>query len=136
MTSGPSSSPGSAVIVPFTTISMRRGPIPDAAELAGYADAHPDAPRRILDEFQRQGEHRRNLELGEQRLKTAALRGMIVSERMGMLCALVIALTGFACAVALVVSGHGAEGTVIFGMDVAGMVSAFIMGRNRSAARD
>lgn len=122
------------MLVPIATVSVRRGPIPDAAELALYAEAHPDAPRKILDEFQRQGRHRRELERSEQQLQAAALRAMVVSERMGMLCALVIALAGFACAVSLVLSGHGAAGTAAFGMDVAGMVSAFIMGRNRDGS--
>lgn len=51
------------------------------------------------------------------------------SERIGVFSALVIALVGFGCATYLVATGHGVEGTVIFGLDVGALVSAFILGR-------
>jgi hypothetical protein len=56
-----------------------------------------------------------------------------VSERLGVICALTIALVGFGCATFLVATGHGVEGTVIFGLDVGALVSAFILGRPRQA---
>ena len=41
-------------------------------------------------------------------------------------------LVGFACATFLVATGHGVEGTVMFGLDVVALVSAFILGRSKA----
>lgn len=108
---------------------MRQGPIPDAEELARYGQAHPEAPQIILSEFRNQAAHRRMLERRAQVLERKAVHAAITSERMGVVSALVIALVGFGCATYLVATGHGVEGTVIFGLDVCALVSAFILGR-------
>ena len=115
----------------ITQIEVRDGPIPDAQELVRYSYAHPDAPEIILREFASQGAHRRLMERRESRLEKEAMRAAVQSERIGVACALFIALVGFACATYLVATGHGVEGTVIFGLDVGALVSAFILGRSR-----
>jgi uncharacterized membrane protein len=60
------------------------------------------------------------------------LEAGILSERIGVVCALLIALVGFGCATFLVATGHGVEGTVMFGLDVVALVSAFILGRSKA----
>ncbi|HEX8246323.1 MAG TPA: hypothetical protein VF541_22660 [Longimicrobium sp.] len=131
--SRPSASLGIAHVTEF---ELRKGPIPDADELLRYGRAHPDAPEIILAEFAHQGAHRRRLERREQHLDRTALEAAITSERIGVVCALLIALVGFACATFLVAAGHGTEGTVIFGLDVGALVSAFILGRPRLQPAD
>lgn len=123
----------SHVITHVTEFELRKGPIPDAEELARYGRAHPGAPDIILSEFKQQSAHRRTLERRAQLLDRKALEASILSERMGVVCALVISLVGFGCATFLVGAGHGVEGTVIFGLDVGALVSAFILGRSRTA---
>jgi hypothetical protein len=110
----------------------REGPIPDAEEMVLYGKAHPEAPAIILDEFRNQGAHRRTVERRALSLDKKALEAAIFSEQLGVACALVIALVGFGCATFLVARGHGVEGTVIFGLDVGGLVSAFILGRPKA----
>src|SRR4051794_2519746 len=129
--SRPSASLGITHVAEF---ELRKGPIPDADELARYGQAHPDAPVVILNEFENQAAHRRRLECRAQLLDRKALEASIMSERIGVVCALLIALVGFGCATFLVATGHGGEGTVIFGLDVGELVSAFILGRTRVAA--
>jgi hypothetical protein len=41
-------------------------------------------------------------------------------------------LVVFGCATFLVATGHGVEGTVMFGLDVVALVSAFILGRAKA----
>ena len=118
-------------IAHFSEFELRRGPIPDAVELARYGQAHPDAPVIILEEFRLQGAHRRERERDDQRLDARELETSILSERIGVACALLIALVGFGCATFLVSTDHGVAGTVIFGLDVGALVSAFILGRPR-----
>jgi uncharacterized membrane protein len=131
--SRPSASLGIARVTEF---ELRKGPIPDADELLRYGRAHPAAPEIILAEFASQGAHRRRLERREQHLDRKALEAAITSERIGVVCALLIALVGFACATFLVAAGHGVEGTVIFGLDVGALVSAFILGRPKLQPAD
>jgi hypothetical protein len=112
-------------------VELREGPIPDARELVRYGYAHPDAPRIILEEFATQGAHRRLMERRAASLDRMAMDAAVRSERLGVACGLFIALVGFGCATYLVAIGHGVEGTVIFGLDVCALVSAFILGRSR-----
>ncbi|MBW3569845.1 MAG: hypothetical protein KY467_01950 [Gemmatimonadetes bacterium] len=120
-------------ITQTASFELRKGPIPDAEELVHYAEAHPEAPAIILAEFQAQAAHRRRMEQRDQALATRELDAAIVSERLGLACALLIALVGFGCGIYLVASGHGVEGTIIFGLDVVALVSAFILGRSKAA---
>ncbi|HEU0013668.1 MAG TPA: DUF2335 domain-containing protein [Longimicrobium sp.] len=129
----PSSVPLTLAQLPYpATIELRNGPIPDAEELARYGVAHPDAPRMILDEFHAQATHRRDMERQSQALESRMVEAAITSERVGTACALLISLCGFACATVLVVRGYGVEGTVMFGVDAAALVFAFIHGRPRA----
>ena len=114
---------------------LRHGPIPDAEELVRYSYAHPDAPAIILAEFTEQGAHRRAMEVRAANMDRTALHASITSERLGVACGLIIALVGFGCATYLVATEHEVAGTVIFGLDVGALVSAFILGRPRVAPK-
>ena len=113
------------------SFELRHGPIPDAEELVRYGEAHPDAPAIILAEFQAQAAHRRRMEQRGQVMEQRELDAAIASERLGLACALLIALVGFGCGTYLIATGHGVEGTIIFGLDVVALVSAFILGRTK-----
>lgn len=121
-------SPG-AELAHVPSFELRHGPIPDAGELVRYGEAHPDAPAIILAEFQAQAAHRRRMEQRGQVMDQRELEAAIASERFGLACALLIALVGFGCGTYLIAIGHGVEGTIIFGLDVVALVSAFILGR-------
>ncbi len=132
--SEPRPSAREAGVTRIEQFELRRGPIPDADELVRYRQAHPDAPDIILTEFRNQGVHRRMLEKAEQDREHKNIDAAIASERIGVAAALLIALVGFGCATYLVATGHGAEGTIIFGLDVGALVSAFILGRPKAGS--
>lgn len=119
----------------FEQFELRRGPIPDADELVRYRHAHPDAPDIILAEFKNQGAHRRMMEKAALDREHKNVDAAITSERIGVAAALLIALVGFGCATYLVATGHGVEGTVIFGLDVGALVYAFILGRPKAGSQ-
>jgi hypothetical protein len=96
-----------------------------------YGEAHPDAPAIILAEFQAQAVPRRMMEQRGQVMEQRELDAAIASERLGLACALLIALVGFGCGTYLIAAGHGVEGTIVFGLDVVALVSAFIVGRTK-----
>lgn len=129
---GGTSRPSSYPVVRETSFELRHGPIPDAAELARYSYAHPEAPAIILAEFKDQASHRRAMEVRAANLERRSLNASITSERLGVACGLLIALVGFGCATYLVATGHEIAGTVMFGLDVGALVSAFILGRPRA----
>jgi uncharacterized membrane protein len=110
---------------------QRVGPIPDAEEMIRYKAAHPEAPVIILDEFKTEAAHRRTMERRALGLDRRAIEAAIFSERLGVLCALAVALAGFGFSTYLITIGHAIPGMVMFGLDVAAMVSAFILGRQR-----
>lgn len=110
---------------------QRAGPIPDAPEMIRYKEAHPEAPVIIFDEFKTEAAHRRTMEQRALGLDERAIEAAIFSERLGVLCALAVALVGFGISTYLVAIGHAVPGMVMFGLDVAAMVSAFILGRPR-----
>lgn len=126
---GAESRPSAVAVTEYREFELREGPIPDAEELILYGKAHPKAPGIIMTEFRTQGAHRRRMERRATCLERRAMEASIESERLGVLCALVIALVGFGCGTYLVANGHGVEGTVIFGLDVGALVSAFLLGR-------
>lgn len=129
---GAESRPSAVAVTEYREFELREGPIPDAEELLLYGQAHADAPGIIMDEFRTQGAHRRMMERRATSLERRAIEASIDSERLGVVCALVIALVGFGCGTYLVANGHGVEGTVIFGLDVGALVSAFLLGRTQS----
>src|SRR4051794_16919516 len=91
MESRPSASVG---VAQRSHSELRRRRAADAEELARYAQTHPRAPAVILGELRRQGLHRRERECEDQRLESRALEAAIFSERMGVVCAFLIALVG------------------------------------------
>ena len=107
----------------------RSGPIPDAAEMIRYKQAYPEGPVIIFDEFKTEAAHRRTMERKALGLDKRALDAAIFSERMGVFCALAVALVGFGLSTYLVTIGQAIPGMVMFGLDVAAMVSTFILGR-------
>jgi hypothetical protein len=131
---GAESRPSAVTVTKYHEFELRKGPIPDADELLRYGQAHAGAPEIILDEFRTQGAHRRMMERRATSLERRAMDAAIGSERLGVACALLIALVGFGCGTYLVSIGHGLEGTVIFGLDVCALVSAFILGRTLPGA--
>jgi uncharacterized membrane protein len=116
------------------TLAMeaRRGPMPEAAEMARYKEVDPEAPRVILAEFQRQAEHRRAMELRELELDAEMAAATIAADRRGTFCALAVVLTFLAASVSLIATGHDVAGTVLGTVDLVALATVFVFGRARS----
>jgi uncharacterized membrane protein len=110
-------------------MEARHGPVPDAAELARYADVLPEAPRLIFEEFQRQASHRRAMEVRDMELEEQVVRANIAAEKLGMYTAVVVVLFFLAAAVGLIVSGHETSGTIIGSIDIVALATVFVVGR-------
>jgi len=98
--------------------------LPPAAEIERWEALAPGIAERIIAQFEAQGAHRRALERKD-------LEASIVLAKLGVLSAFVLALAALACAVVLVVAGHGGYGLIIGGFGIGSIVVAFIYGTRR-----
>lgn len=97
------------------------GPLPPPDILVQYNNAVPDAAERIIVMAERQASHRMAL---EDRVATADIR----RSNAGLTAGFVVALAGLGTAFFLVDRGHEIPGMTIGGIDLAGLVTAFVYG--------
>jgi uncharacterized membrane protein len=98
--------------------------LPRAAELERYEALVPGISERIVQQFEAQGDHRRQLERTD-------LNGELLLAKMGVICALVIALGALFVGGYLVSHSQSVTGVVFGGGGVASIVAAFIYGTNK-----
>jgi uncharacterized membrane protein len=85
----------------------------------------------MMDMAQIEGEHRRKLESEAQGANIEAMRRQFSEAKLGQIFALVIALTFLGVGAYVSVHGQPWSGTILGGIGVSGIVTAFIVGRGR-----
>lgn len=104
-----------------THARMHRGPLPDPETLAGYGQIDPSFPERIVKSFERQSEHRQEMERklldGSER---RAGRGQLIGSG--------LVLTGLAGGVIAILVGEAAVGAAIIVPSLAGGVLTYLFG--------
>lgn len=103
---------------------MFSGPIPSPDILKEYDDIIPNGAERILVMAEKQQEHRIER---EKYLSTADVN---LSIR-GQIFAFILALVGFGCATAAILTGHEIGGTFIGSIDIVALTTVFIYGKKR-----
>jgi uncharacterized membrane protein len=114
---------GEPAFVHHVEVRTVSGPMPTADELARYGEVFPDAAAILFAEFEKEGDHRR-------RLQMAALHAEIASEYRGQQFALAVLLAGLAAGIGFALAGHPTLGATIVGVDLTGAASLFIYGRH------
>jgi len=110
----------------ITTTSHYSGPLPPAEHLMAYNNIIPDGAERIMRIAEKDQEHR---------IKTDSrlVNGNMMTTRLGQIFGLAIGITivllGFIC----IMNGHELAGSFMSGSSVAGLVSVFVIGRNKKA---
>lgn len=114
-----------AVLTGFTiqTRSIHRGPLPSPQTLKAYNEALPGGAERIFASFEKQSQHRMDMEKGvvesQQRQST---RG----QHYGLIVALVfIIIAGI-----LAYTGHDTAGIILGTVDLVALVTVFIVGKS------
>ena len=117
-----------------------QGPLPPPQLLERYEEIHPGTAERILQQFERETQHRHAI---EQKLVDAQLevqRAEIPAFRLGQVFGLVIALGGISagalCVILAPTAGHAWAGAGIAGGSLAALVGVFIYGRKAKAAEE
>lgn len=115
-----------------------RGPLPPPEVLQHYEDIHPGTAERVLQQFERETQHRHGI---ERKLVDAQLEiqhAEIPAFRRGQVFGLIIALAGIVagalCVILAPTAGHAWAGAGIAGGSLATLVGVFIYGRKARSA--
>lgn len=100
------------------------GPLPPPATLEAFRDIVPDAPERIIRQWELESDHRRQYEM-------TGLQGAIERDRVGQGAAIVFALAALAVGVVALVYGHPAVASLVVGTTVVSVVGAFLYQRKK-----
>ena len=106
------------------------GPIPPPDILERYNVVHPGASGIILEAFQKQSDHRRNLE-------SIVIRQGARDSLLGLIFAFILGLSTVMGAVICILNEHQTAGTLLGGVGLTSLVGTFIYGtRSRRQERE
>lgn len=110
-----------------------QGPLPPPKILQQYNEILPGAAERILQQFEKETQHRHALEGKIVEAQLESQRAEIPAFRRGQIFAFAIALVGISagafCVILAPTAGHAYAGAGIAGFSLATLVSAFIYGQ-------
>jgi len=112
------------------------GPIPDPASLAQYEKITPGLADRIVQMAEKEGEHRRHLEVFGQNANITLLQRRDREARVGQIFAFIISMTTIVTGGYVALNGHDVSGTFISLSGLCGIVTAFIYGRKSETSSD
>lgn len=98
------------------------GPLPAPRTLKGYDEIVPNGAERIVNVFEKQSDHRITLEakvIGRQTFQSL----------LGQIFGFVIALIFLFAGIYLVEKGYEVAGITVFGLDIVGLATVFVIGR-------
>jgi len=117
-----------------------RGPLPPPEVLQRYEEIHPGTAERVLQQFERETQHRHAI---EQKIVDGQLelqRAEIPAFRLGQVFAFIIAVVGLLasayCVSTAPSAGHAWAGAGIAGISLASLTGVFIYGRKAKAAEE
>ena len=141
MSDPPSTTPPSPQLNPegaTATLLQRRfqfvGPLPPPGILEQYDKICPGAATRIIDAAYAEGLHRQALESRTLDANIEAMRRQYDEARLGQVFALIIALAFVIVGAYVSVHGQPWSGTILGGVGLGGIVTAFIVGRNKQTS--
>lgn len=99
-----------------------QGPLPPPEVMERYEQIVPGAGSRIINQFEQQGTHRREME-------SYALRESTSRAHWGLVAGFVVAMTTIIGGVVIIVTGHSAEGLAALVLGLVSLVGVFVYGR-------
>ncbi len=108
------------------SVSSFSGPIPPPEILSKYDEICPGAADRLIRMAEKQSAHRQSLE--SRALDCEHKRSML-----GMMCGLVVAISGFAVAAWIAWLGHPWIGVLFASIDIVSLVGVFVYGKRHTA---
>jgi len=117
-----------------------RGPLPPPDMLQRYEEIHPGTAERVLQQFERETQHRHAIEQKVIDAQLEAQLAEIPAFRLGQVFAFLIAVVGLLSAAYCVskapTAGHAWAGAGIAGISLATLAGVFIYGRKAKPAAE
>lgn len=114
------------------TLTMYQGPLPPPQDLDRYNQIQPGFAERLLAMAESEAVHRRDLERKQVDAQGTDLVAYHREVRSGQVCATIIALSALAAGAYAATHGGQIAGALIGGGGLAGLVTAFVVGRKSS----
>lgn len=127
-------SPEKNVLVSTQQIGIQSfvGPLPPPSVLKEYDLAHPGLSERLVVAFEKEGDHRRELEKSyHSLLQTAQQNGYTLASR-GQKFAFIVAVLALITSAVLGILGHTLAASIIAAIDIVGLTSVFLLDRARA----
>lgn len=107
------------------------GPLPPPGILEQYEKLCPGITTRLVDAAYAEGQHRQGLENKTLDANIEAMRRQFAEARLGQIFAFAIAVTFVLVGAYVTLEGHPWPGTILGGVGLGGIVTAFIVGRDK-----
>jgi uncharacterized membrane protein len=104
------------------------GPLPPPSILAEYNGIDPELVNRIVSMAENQAAHRRSTE-------AELVTGSIFTQRMGMVCGVIVAMSVLIAATVMVCMNHPWPGSILGTGDLVAIVSVFVYGNRQRSNR-
>jgi uncharacterized membrane protein len=108
------------------------GPLPPPQILSQYEQLCPGSAQRLIELVHIEGKHRREMDSRTLDAQIEEMRKQFWEARIGQICALTTTLVFVFVGAYVITRGYAWSGTILGGLGLGGVVSAFIMGRNRA----
>jgi uncharacterized membrane protein len=100
------------------------GPLPHPRTLREYDDIIDNGAERIVTVFEKQSDHRMQL---EKKVITSQTTQSLLGQIFGFVIAIVFLIAG----IYLVINDYEVAGITIFGLDIVGLVTVFVIGKRK-----
>lgn len=102
------------------------GPLPDVETLEGYNRIIPNGGERLMQQVEKQSEHRRNLE-------SSVVTWNNIQSFVGQCFGLIVALGFLYVTYLLAMGGHDTVASILGGTTIVGLVSVFVYGKKKQS---
>ncbi len=114
------------IIRAASSTKVHSGPLPDPETLQAYKDIYPESVKIIFDTFQGQTRHRIDME-------TKVVTSQLSQSKFGQIYAFLIAILFLITSGYCILEGHDVAGGVLGTIDLIGLVTIFIKGKQYQA---
>ena len=114
------------------TATAFSGPVPSPRLLAGYEEIQPGLADRIFRMTEAEAAHRHNLEIRIVQARIDQSREQFKEARRGQICAVAITVASLGAGLCAALKGHDVTGGILGVGGIGGIVTTFVIGRERS----
>ena len=115
-------------------VEQYAGPLPHPSTLKAFDEVIPGSAARIIDNWEKEIEHRRDLEKQDSETRREVIKKQVGIQGRGQIFGLIVALVGMGITGFAIHEGHPVAATILGSFDLVALVTVFVTGRGRRAA--